>query len=113
MVGVSGGIDRPKPQEEAVKSMKNFLFLTIGGEMPADEAEGKKVMAAWMAWFDKLGDSLVDSGAPLGDRKTVGGTAVTNATGYCIVKAADLKAAVAMAKACPGCVEVLETVPQM
>ena len=96
-----------------MKSTKNFLYLYIGDfEMPADEAKAKKLMAAWMAFFRKLGNNLVDSGAPLGDRKTVGGNAVTKATGYSIVKAADLKAAVTLAKSCPGCVEVLEAMPQ-
>jgi len=85
--------------------------------MPKSEAEGEKVMAAWMAWFGTLGKNLVDPGAPLGDRKTLGGTAASKATGYCIVQAADLKAAIAMAKTCPlsggASVEILETMPQM
>ncbi len=97
--------------------MKKFLYLTIGGKMPANEAEGKKVMAAWMAWFDTLGKNLVEPGAPLGNRKTLGATFASKATGYCIVQAADLKAAVAMAKGCPAVaagdsIEILEITPQ-
>jgi len=95
--------------------MKKFVYLYIGGEPPADAAEGKKVMAAWEAWFGTLGKDLVDIGAILGDRKTVGGSAATKATGYCVVQAADLKAAVAMAKKAPlgpgMSIEILETMP--
>ncbi len=97
--------------------MKNFVYLYIGGDMPKNETEAKKVMAAWMAWFAELGDKLVDAGAPLGDRKTLGAPATSKATGYCVVKAADLKAAVGMAKKCPlgagASIEILETMPQM
>jgi hypothetical protein len=98
--------------------MKKFVYLYIGGDMgmPADEAKGKKVMAAWMAWFDTLGKNLVDGGAPFGQRKTVGGKAASKATGYSIVQAADFKAAVAMTKTCPHLtagdgIEILETTP--
>ena len=97
--------------------MKKFLYLTIGGKMPANEAEREKVMAAWMAWFGTLGKNLVEPGAPLGDRKTLGATFASKATGYCIVQAADLKAAIFMAKGVPALaagdsIEILEITPQ-
>ncbi|HKZ58295.1 MAG TPA: hypothetical protein VJ547_00400 [Candidatus Thermoplasmatota archaeon] len=96
--------------------MKNFVYLYIGGEMPKNAAEGKKVMAAWEAWFREIGDSVVDMGAPFGERKSIGAPGASKATGYTVVKAADLKAAVALAQNCPvgnGTLEVLETMPQM
>lgn len=95
--------------------MKKFVYLFIGGTPPADPAESKKVMAAWEAWFGMLGGSLVDMGSILGDRKTVGAPAATKVTGYTVVQAADLKAAVTLAKNCPlgpgESLEVLEAMP--
>jgi len=102
--------------EGGVKPVKNFVYLYIGGEMPKNAAEGKKVMAAWEAWFREIGDSVVDMGAPFGERKSIGAPGASKATGYTVVKAADLKAAVALAQNCPvgnGTLEVLETMPQM
>ena len=95
--------------------MKRFVYLYIGGKPPEDAAEGKKLMAAWEAWFGTLGKNLVDMGAILGDRKTLGGTAATKVTGYTVVQAADLKAAAALAKNCPlrpgESLEILEAMP--
>ena len=96
--------------------MKKFVFLTIGGKMPSNDQEAKKVMGEWMAWFGVLGKNLVDPGAPLGERKTLGSAAGSKATGYCVVQAADLQAAIAMAKACPAIaagdgIEILEATP--
>ena len=96
--------------------MKKFVFLFIGGKPPpADPAESKKVMAAWDAWFSSLSKSMVDTGSILGDRKTLGAPAATKVTGYTVVQAADLKAAVALAKNCPlrpgESLEVLEAMP--
>lgn len=95
--------------------MKKFVYLFIGGTPPADPTESKKVMAAWEAWFGMLGKNLVDMGSILGDRKTVGAPAATKVTGYTVVQAADLKAAVALAKNCPlgpgESLEVLEAMP--
>lgn len=98
--------------------MKNFLYLYIGGQRPENmnKAEIEKVMNAWMAYFGKLGDKVVNAGAPLGERESVGGGAASKATGYSIVKAADLKSAVAMTKGHPhlaggGTIEVFEAEP--
>ena len=96
--------------------MKQFVYLYFGGRMPANDKEAKKVMDEWMAWFGTLGKNLVQAGAPLGERKTLGSAAGSGATGYCVVQAADLKAAIAMAKTCPAIaagdgLEILEAVP--
>jgi len=95
--------------------MKRFVYLYIGGKPPEDAAEGKKLMAAWEAWFGMLGESLVDMGSILGDRNTVGAPAATNVTGYTVVQAADMQAAMALAKNCPlgpgESLEVLEAMP--
>src|SRR6516165_6503245 len=74
--------------------------------------------AAWEAWFEKLGDALVDKGnAVLGDRSVSGeaGT-VLPLGGYTIVRAEDLEEAAGLASGCPilregGAVEVGRLTP--
>ncbi len=89
--------------------MANFVLLYSGGGMPASEAEQQAVMKAWEAWFSKIGSGVVDQGDPFTpaaktiapDGKVSEGPAGTMATGYSIIKADSLDAAVAMAKGCP------------
>jgi hypothetical protein len=106
--------------------MANFVLVYTGGGMPATEAEGKKVMDAWGAWFGRLGDKVVDGGNPFGpqaknvsDGGTVHDGAIgTPATGYSILKADSLDQAVDLAKGCPvltsgGKITVYEVHPAM
>lgn len=98
--------------------MTKFLFVYHGGGKPASEAEGAKVMKAWMDWFASLGAAVVDGGAPVGKSQTVGANgAVTNdggsnpTSGYTVVDAKDPADAARIAKGCPilvagGSVEV-------
>lgn len=102
--------------------MTQFIFAYHGGKTPETPQEGEKVMAAWGAWFGALGDAIVQPGAPLGLSKTVSGSGVADdgganpVSGYSVVNATDMDAAVAMAKGCPmvvdgsGSVEVAELV---
>jgi hypothetical protein len=69
--------------------------------------------AAWEAWFEKLGDALVDKGNAVLSGRTVVGEAgpVLPLGGYTIVSAADLEEAATLAHGCPilqagGAVEV-------
>ena len=96
--------------------MANFLLLYTGGSPPASQAEGEKVMAAWMAYFGRMGDRIIDGGAPRGDRQSVAGAPESGATGYSIIKADSLADAVASTEGHPhlasgGKVEVIETNP--
>lgn len=103
--------------------MPDFVFAYHGGKTPDSPEEGAKVMAAWQAWMGGMGDALVQPGAPVGMSKTVSGSGVVNdgganpVSGYSVVSAADMDAAVAMAKGCPmvadgsGSVEVAEVLP--
>jgi hypothetical protein len=99
--------------------MTKYIFAYHGGKAPESPEEGQKVMQLWMDWFAGLGDAVADGGNPLGMSKTVssGGVADDGGTnpisGYSLVNAADMDAAVAMAKDCPmladgGSVEVAE-----
>ena len=88
--------------------MARYLFLYSGGTTPADApAKVKKSMEAWTAWFGKLGKAVVEPGSPTLPGKIVHskGTKSVGAkpiTGYTILQADNLDAAVALAKSCPG-----------
>ncbi|MEM7095007.1 MAG: hypothetical protein AAF567_18545 [Actinomycetota bacterium] len=97
--------------------MAKFVFTYSGGNgMPETEAEQAEVMAKWEAWFGNLGAAVLDGGAPFSHATSIspdGSTSPTvgGLTGYSIVDAGDMDAAVAMAKGCPvlesgGSVEV-------
>lgn len=100
--------------------MPNFIFAYHGGKRPDTPEEGAKVMAQWEAWFKDMGDALVNPGNPVGMSKTVSASGVADngganpLSGFTIIDASDMDAAVAMAKGCPmvsggdGSVEVAE-----
>jgi hypothetical protein len=100
----------------------NYLLVYHGGQMPDTPEEGAKVMETWNAWFASLGDAVVDGGNPvvqvrtIGNNGTVSSGALNPASGYSVIKADNLDAAVALAKGCPilngglGSIEVGETV---
>jgi hypothetical protein len=60
-------------------------------------------MAAWQAFFESLGASVLDTGNPIFDRSALGDceTDTTVLGGYSIISADDLESAVALAKGCP------------
>ena len=98
--------------------MPKFVFAYHGGKAPENPEEGEKVMAAWGAWFETLGPAVVDGGGPIGACKTVSAGGVVDGgganplSGYSVISADSLDAAVEMAKGCPildaGSVEVAE-----
>jgi hypothetical protein len=59
--------------------------------------------AQWFAWFDGMGDALVDMGQPVGTRSELGNcdSDATEIGGYSLISAPDLEAAVSIAKGCP------------
>lgn len=101
--------------------MPKFLFAYHGGKMPETEAEIAAEMQRWRDWMDGLGDALVDPGNPVGMSSTVSIDGVADngganpVSGYSLVMADDLNAALAMAAGCPmvtqghGSIEVAET----
>ena len=86
--------------------MKKFVFLYNFNpkEVPSEEA-----MQVWMSWFKKIGKNVLDMGNPL-----MGGMLVTAKkakkitpamspiTGYTVIKAKDIEAAIKIAQTCPG-----------
>jgi hypothetical protein len=89
--------------------MAKFVLVFTGGGMPESEEEQAAVMAAWGAWYEELGPALVDPGNPFGpvvqniasNGSVSDGPIGTQASGYTILQADSLMAAVGMAKKCP------------
>jgi hypothetical protein len=89
--------------------MATYLLLFSGGKMPESEADQKAVMNDWTVWFGKLGNALVDGGNPFtpkaksiaSDGRVNDGPVGSMASGYSLIKADSLDAAVALAKGCP------------
>ena len=99
--------------------MANYVLVYHGGGMPESPEEGAKVMQAWDIWFGELGDSLVDGGNPASATKTIAPDGSVSddpsgPSGYSILKADSLDAAVALARGCPvlqagASIQVVET----
>ncbi|CUH64658.1 hypothetical protein TG4357_01418 [Thalassovita gelatinovora] len=100
--------------------MPKYMFIYHGGGRPETPEEGEKVMKAWTDWMAGIGADLIDGGNPAGMSKTVTVGGVDDnggsnpVSGYTLINAPDMNAAVAIAKRCPildageGTVEVAE-----
>lgn len=99
--------------------MKQFVFVYLGGNQPADPDAANKHITKYMEWLTGLGDAVVIPTIPLKDTNTVdtdgtvregGGSAMS---GFSIIRAESMEAALSIAKACPfleigGSLEVSE-----
>lgn len=89
--------------------MAKFVLIFTGGEWAENEEDQAKVMEAWGAWFEGLGEALVDPGnafSPnvrnvVSDGTVSEGAVGDPATGYTILQADSLESAVSLAKGCP------------
>jgi hypothetical protein len=103
--------------------MANYFLLYTGGMgMAADPEVQEKIMAEWGAWYEKLGAAVVDGGAPFGQSKNLTDNGVGDgplgdnpATGYTVITADSLDAAVEASKDHPhlnyqGQVQVFECI---
>lgn len=108
--------------------MPTFLFLYHAPISPAEATpptpeQLEAVMGAWTAWAGRVGAGLLDFGTPLdgGVRVAADGStspSTREVAGYSLVEAADLAAALELAKGHPhldmpgGCeIEVHESLP--
>ena len=99
--------------------MPNFIIVYHGRNKPETKKAGAAQMAKWKAWVDDLGDACVNPGTPLGQSRIVSAVGVSDdggpnaMSGSSVVMAADIDAALEMAKRCPfldigGTLEVAE-----
>ena len=99
--------------------MSQYVLVYLGGNQPSSPEEGKQHFSKYMDWLSSLGDAAVSPANPLKNTHTVnsdgtvsdGGT--TTMSGYTIIKADSMEAALSIAKACPfldigGSLEVSE-----
>ena len=105
--------------------MPNYLLAYHGGKMPDSQEAVAKVMGAWEKWMKTLGPALVDGGNPVGKASTIdskgqiaAGAGANPVSGYSIIKAASLDAALKLAQDCPvlqggASIEVCETFEAM
>ena len=101
--------------------MTQFVIVYLGGDQPSSPEEGKQHFVKYMEWLSALGDSVVSPANPIKNTSTVNpdGTVSTGGTttmsGYTIVEADSMEAALEIAKACPfldigGSLEVSELI---
>lgn len=101
--------------------MAQYIIVYLGGDQPASPEEGKQHFSKYMAWLSALGDAVVSPANPLKDTNTVNadGTVTTGGattmSGYTIIDADSMDAALTIAKGCPfldinGSLEVSELV---
>ena len=101
--------------------MPQYVLVYLGGDQPSSPEEGREHFAKYMAWLSSLGDSAVSPANPLRGTSTVspdgsvsaGGA--TSMSGFTIIEAGSMEAALSIAKACPfldigGSLEVSELV---
>jgi len=99
--------------------MAKYMITYVGGNQPATPAEGQQHFAKYKAWLTALGAAAVSPANPLKNTQTVspdgavspGG--MTGMSGFTIVEAESMEAALAMAQSCPfldigGSLEVSE-----
>jgi hypothetical protein len=99
--------------------MANYVLVFHGGSMPESPEEGAKVMQAWNDWFAAIGPAVVDGGNPASRTKTIGADGSVSddpagPSGYSIIRADSIDAAVEIAKGCPvlaggASIQVVET----
>lgn len=101
--------------------MPQYLIVYLGGNPPSSPEEGKKRFAEYMDWLSSLGDAAVSPANPIRSTSTVkpDGTVTTGSktamSGFTIIAADSMEAALSIARACPflktgGSLEVSELV---
>ena len=99
--------------------MKQFVLVYLGGNQPTDPQQASEHIDKYMRWLSSLDDAVVVPTIPLKDTTTVspagtiseGGSSAMS--GFTIIKADSMQAALAIAQDCPfleigGSLEVSE-----
>ena len=101
--------------------MANYMITYFGGDQPTTPEAGKQHFADYKQWLGNLGDAVISPANPLKGTVTMrpdGSTDVGSKTamsGYTVVEADSIEAALEMAKSCPflsinGTLEVAEMI---
>ncbi|MGL1920533.1 MAG: hypothetical protein OCD03_05875 [Hyphomicrobiales bacterium] len=91
--------------------MDEFAIIYVGqgtpDKMPKTKEEGMAHRQKWMEWVGSLGDAVVNPGQPMMEHKSVSSEGVSDIdedskfTGFAVVKAENIEAAIAIAKSDP------------
>lgn len=87
--------------------MNTYVFTYYGEPKFAGPEAGTAYKEKWMSWMKGLGAAIVNPGVPTKRGKLVSNSGVSNddsaerATGFSIIQAQDMDAALGMAKQCP------------
>ena len=101
--------------------MSQYIITYLNGDQPSSPEEGKQHFAKYKEWLYSLGESAVSPANPLKDTSTVSsdGTvtvgSTTSMSGFTILEADSMEAALLIAKGCPfldigGSLEVSELI---
>ena len=101
--------------------MSQYIITYLNGDQPSSPEEGKQHFAKYKEWLYSLGESAVSPANPLKDTSTVNsdGTVTSGSTtsmsGFTILEADSMEAALLIAKGCPfldigGSLEVSELI---
>jgi hypothetical protein len=97
--------------------MPKYVIAYLGGKQVANPEARSAHMTKWKAWVEGLGSRMINPGTPLGQGNLVSAAGVfergpNHLTGFSIVLADNMDAAIEIAQACPfleiGTVEVAE-----
>ena len=81
--------------------MPQFVLVYLGGNPPSTPEEGKKQFSKYMEWLTSLGDAAVSPANPLKNTSTVNAGGTRKVSGYTIIEADSMEAALSISKACP------------
>jgi len=101
--------------------MPQYIITYLGGEKSSSPEEGQQHFAKYKEWLTSLGNKAVSPMNPLKNTSTVNSDgsvtngSTTSMSGYTIVEAESMEAALKIAKACPfldtnGSLEVSELI---
>lgn len=99
--------------------MAQYVLVYLGGDQPSSPEEAEKHFSKYVEWLNSIGDAVITPTIPLKNTTTVssdgevreGGSSAMS--GFTIIKADSMEAALSIAQACPfleigGSLEVSE-----
>ena len=87
--------------------MPQYAIVYLGGNQPSSPEEGQRHFAKYMEWLSALGEAAVSPANPFVTTSTVNpdGSVTagsnTSMSGYTVIQADTMEAALEIAKACP------------
>jgi hypothetical protein len=93
--------------DKGEQNMPHYIIAYHGGRPPESPEEGAAHKVKWGAWIGGLGEAAINPGTPLGMSTMINAEGVLEEggpepmSGFSIVAADDLDAALAIAKSCP------------